>query len=164
MPPAFPWEALGASVPRAVRFRGRNLLSVCSFGCQTRPVPFAAGCQLQPRVLPAVTPADAAPGCPCWKNSPKQGYFLLPFPVIWWFVHVSRLSQAEGLFVCQQQVLNVFIGDAAILWYERFQLCRTRRYLDQSARAVYIFHTALCVHAYLKHTPIALISRWGSMS
>lgn len=100
------------------------------------------------------------------KNSPKHSFFFfffLPFPVIWWFVHVSGPSQLEGFFVCQQQVLSVFIGNATILLYERFHLCRTHRYLGRCARAVYILHIMLYMHAYLMYIPIDVISWWDSL-
>lgn len=62
-------------------------------------------------------------------------------------------------FVCQQQVLSVFIGNAAVLWYGRFQSHRTHWYLDQCARAIYILRIVLYVHAYLMYIPVDLISR-----
>lgn len=132
----------------AFQFRGHNLLS-SSFCCQTHSLPSSCpwdinhshtSFQQWPQSMQLLA------GC-AEKNSPKHSYFFLPFPVIWWFVHVSELSWLEGYFVCQKQVLSVFIGNAAILWCERARLCRTRRYLDQRARPVYVSRVVLmCVH------------------
>lgn len=139
----------------AFQFPGHNLLS-SSFHCQTHSLPPSSpwdishshtSFQQWPQSMQLLAVYAE-------KNSPKHSYFFPPFPVIWWFVHVSELSWLEGCFVCQKQVLSVFTGSAAVLWCERSQLCRTRRYLDQHARPVYISHIVLSVCAYLMRIPM----------
>ena len=41
--------------------------------------------------------------------------------------------------------------------------CSYAELLDQCAKAVYVLHVVLYVHAYLVYMPLDLISRWSSM-